>query len=82
MFFLEKLDDFLQGGVVLEVKPIPKGPFYLPVLGLLGSYGLRETEEWQSKIDKSILVIFEFIFSVDDLEGRDAFVHVQTYRNM
>ena len=66
-FFLEIRNDVLEGGVVLELKAIPKRPFDWAILGLLGRNGLREREEWQSNVNETIFKILKFILAINDL---------------
>jgi hypothetical protein len=64
---LEPIHDGLQGRIVAELKAIPQRPLGRPVLELRSSNGLREAKEWKGKIDESILVLFELVFTVNDL---------------
>lgn len=56
--FLEELLDLRQGGIVRELKAVPERPLCLAILGLGRCDGLRESEERQSQVDETVLVIF------------------------
>jgi len=53
---LEKVDDLLESGIVVELETVPERPFSLPVFLLRCEDGLREAEERQSQVDESVLV--------------------------
>lgn len=67
MILFEVSHDFLQSGVILELKAVPESPHCLSVLGLRCGDGFRESEEWQSQVNETILIVFQFLLSADDL---------------
>jgi hypothetical protein len=69
VLLLEPIHDVFERRVVLELEGIPKRPLRIVVLLLGRSNRLRETEEGQSQVDEAILVLFEFLFAVDDLKS-------------
>jgi len=54
---LKPSDELLERRVIFELQPVPKGPFSVLEFVLCGSDGLRETEEGQSKVDKTVLEV-------------------------
>jgi len=54
---LEPGDELLERRVVLELQSVPKSPLSLVEFALLDSYGFRKTEERQSEVDKTVLVV-------------------------
>ena len=67
MFILEPVNDLLKSGITAEGKAVPECPFYVTILVLLGGDGLRESEEWESKVDETVLVRLELLLTVNDL---------------
>lgn len=67
MIGLEPINDLSECRVVLENETVPKCPLGFTVLVLGSSNRLRETEEGQSKIDESVLVVVHLSLIVDDL---------------
>ena len=67
MFFLEVSDDVLQRRIILELETIPEGPLNGTIRRLFGGDRFRETEEWKSQINESVLVVLKFVLLVDYL---------------
>lgn len=67
MVILEPCDKFLEGGIILKLQAIPKGPFSATKLVLLGRNRLGETKERESEVNKPILVFLELILAINDL---------------
>jgi len=67
MFFLEVSDDVLQRRIILELETIPEGPLNGTIHRLFGGDRFRETEEWKSQINESVLVVLKFVLLVDYL---------------
>lgn len=67
VFILEPVNDLLKRGITAEGKAVPECPFYVTILVLLGGDGLRESEEWESKVDETVLVGLELLLAVNDL---------------
>lgn len=60
--------NFLQGGIILELEPIPKRPLGFAILVLGSRNGLRETKEWKREVNESIFVVLELVLPIDNLD--------------
>lgn len=69
MIVLEPSDKLLQSRIVLELQAVPQRPFCVTKLILRRRDRLRETEERQSEVNKSVLVFLEFVLAINDLIG-------------
>ena len=67
MIVLEPSDKLLQSRIVLELQAVPQRPFCVTKLSLRSRNRLRETEERQSEVHKSVFVFLEFVLAVNDL---------------
>jgi hypothetical protein len=67
MLLLEPRDEILERRVILKLEPVPQRPLRRPVLGLLGRYRFRETEERQGEVHEPIFVVIELVLAVYDL---------------
>jgi hypothetical protein len=49
--------DILQCGVSFKFKAVPESPFSIAIFAFRGGDWFRKAKEWESEVDKSILVI-------------------------
>lgn len=64
---LEPIQELLQRRIGLNLKPVPQSPLSLPILLLRRCNRLRETEEGQSQIHETVLVVLKLVLAVNQL---------------
>jgi len=64
---LEPRYNIVERGVVGEIESIPKCPFGFTILVFCCGNRFRKPEEWEGKVDKSILKLLERLLAIDYL---------------
>lgn len=67
MLCFEPRDEVIERRVVGKLESVPKRPFSGAVFTFRSCDRFGETKEWQCKVNKSILVVFELLLAVNDL---------------
>lgn len=67
MVLLEPVQELSQRRIAFNLKPVPQSPLSLTILLLRCRNRLRETEEGQSQIYETVLVVHKLVLAVDQL---------------